>query len=259
MSFLINSYRFGASASYDTDAQAFFDATGITDTTQKNAVNQLVLDLKGAGLWSKMKVIYPMVGGTASTHKWNLKDPRDLDAAFRITFNGGWTHDANGITANGINSNAGTNFIPDNHLSTYNTHLSVYSRTNNAQISFDLYANNLTKRMGVYIRYGSPQNFFGDLNSVALRLNVFQENSLGYYILSRTADNSLIGYKNGNSFGTVTTTEAVLLPQTQLLISENTGSRNYALFTIGNGLDATEQAALNTAVQAFQTTLSRNV
>ena len=76
----------GILASYkgiDTDAQAFITATGITDNTQKNSINQLVLDLKSYGVWSKIKAIYPFVGGTATTHKFNLKDPRDLDAAYR--------------------------------------------------------------------------------------------------------------------------------------------------------------------------------
>lgn len=71
---------------YDSDAEAFFTAASITDDTQKTAVNQLVLDLKAAGVWTKSKVIYPFVGGTTGTHKYNLKNPLDTDGAFRITF-----------------------------------------------------------------------------------------------------------------------------------------------------------------------------
>ena len=53
-----------------------------------------------------MKALYPFVGGTATSHKFNLKDPRDLDAAFRLQFNGGWTHNSNGVTPNGTNGYA---------------------------------------------------------------------------------------------------------------------------------------------------------
>ena len=49
-----------------------------------NAVNNLVLDLKKYGLWTKMKAIYPIVGGNAWSHKFNLKDPRDVDSAYRL-------------------------------------------------------------------------------------------------------------------------------------------------------------------------------
>ena len=88
-------------SSFDPDAQAFITAAAITDPTQQAAINTLVLDLKGYSIWSKFKAIYPIVGGTASSHKYNLKDPRDLDAAFRLTFATGWTHSANGMLPNG--------------------------------------------------------------------------------------------------------------------------------------------------------------
>ena len=59
----------------DADAQAFIAAAGITNLTQASAINTLVNDLKTYGLWTKMKALYPMVGGTAASHKFNLKDP----------------------------------------------------------------------------------------------------------------------------------------------------------------------------------------
>ena len=93
---IINPYIFGSG--FDPDAQAFITAAAITDSTQQNAINTLVIALKGYSIWTKMKAIYPIVGGVASSHKYNLKDPRDLDAAFRLTFTVGWTHSANGMT-----------------------------------------------------------------------------------------------------------------------------------------------------------------
>jgi len=94
----------------DTDALAFLQAAGITDSIISNAVCSLVVGLKADGIWNKFNAIYPFVGGTASTHKWNLKDPRDLNAAYRLTFNGGWTHDSQGIKGNGANTYADTYF-----------------------------------------------------------------------------------------------------------------------------------------------------
>ena len=79
---------------YDPDAQAFFTAestAGVTlTTTQKTAVNNLVVNLKAANIWTKFKAIYPIVGGTATAHKFNLKNPADTNAAFRLAFTGGW-------------------------------------------------------------------------------------------------------------------------------------------------------------------------
>ena len=100
--------------SYDADAKKFIDSSGITDTIQKRAINTLVVQLKDSSLWSTMICVYPLVGGTASSTKWNLKDPRDLDAAYRITWAGGWTFDTTGATANAINTSGDTHFKPTN-------------------------------------------------------------------------------------------------------------------------------------------------
>ena len=126
-------------AAVDADAQAFITAAAITDPTQQAAINTLVVDLKGYSIWTKMSALYPFVGGTASTHKFNLKDPRDLDAAFRLVFNGGFTHSSNGITGNGTNGFADTKFNPISQSSNLNSFsLSVYSRTNLAGNMFDI-------------------------------------------------------------------------------------------------------------------------
>jgi len=39
----------------------------------EGAINELVKDLKSNNLWDKMKSIYPFVGGTVSSHRFNLK------------------------------------------------------------------------------------------------------------------------------------------------------------------------------------------
>ena len=59
-------------ASVDTDALSFITAASITDATQKTAINTLVKDLKIANIWTKMKAIYPFVGGNAIAHAYNL-------------------------------------------------------------------------------------------------------------------------------------------------------------------------------------------
>jgi len=128
----------------DPDAQAFITAAGITDATQINAINRLVLNYKGQGnlnnsvdLWNFTNVIYAFVGGTASAHKFNLKDPRDLDAAFRLAFSGGWTHDANGAKPNGTNAYARTFLVPSAVLNLNNHSVSYYSGTNLSELSAD--------------------------------------------------------------------------------------------------------------------------
>lgn len=102
----------GAGSGYDADTQAFLTATGIIDPTISGAVDTLVLSLKSNSIWSKLFAIYPFVGASATAHKFNLKDPRDLDAAFRIDWNGSITHDNTGVTPDGSSGYGDSNFTP---------------------------------------------------------------------------------------------------------------------------------------------------
>jgi len=119
----------------DPDAQAFITAASITDPTQQAAINTLVVDLKADSLWTKMKAVYPFVGGTSTTHKFNLKNPLDTDAAYRLVFSGGITHSSTGVLPNGTNGLANTYLNPLSKLTNNNLHLSYYSRTNVAAVN----------------------------------------------------------------------------------------------------------------------------
>ena len=103
--------------------KAFLSETGIVDETIINALNIMDKALISAGLLpagtgaGRIKALYPLVGGTTETHKFNFVDPRDLNAAFRLEFFGSWTHDASGADPNGIDAYANTFLNQDAHLS----------------------------------------------------------------------------------------------------------------------------------------------
>ena len=259
--------------SVDADAQAFLTAAAITDPTISGAINTLVVQMKADNIWSKMKAVYPMVGGTASTHKFNLKDPRDLDAAFRLQFNGGWTHSANGALPNGTNTYADTNLNQLSILNVNSNHISVYSRTNTNSGSGALFR----------LECGITNNVTHSFNQIGMRaaLNQYSENgshlinsavsdSLGHAILTSTASNAGKIYKNGSSIGTSTVTQTRALFNNTIYIgaTRNVGSnpgavyfsqRELAFSSIGDGLSDTEAANFYTAVQNFQTSLGRQV
>jgi len=271
LSFIIDPYRFQFCS--DADATAFILAAGITDTTQRQAICQLVKDLKTYGIWSKMKAIYPFCGSTATQHKYNLKDPRDLDAAFRLVFFGGGSHSSNGYLPNGVNSYADTKLNLSLVLTNYSNNLSYYSRTNNnPSIDFD---------MGVGTQLGNNSNSLfikrsndtagydtGNASSIN-RISFANSNSLGFYNGSITANNSRKYYKNGVNQISNTNVLTQLNPNANLFIGAYNeydlvranyyGSKQCAFASIGDGLTDTEAANLYTAVQAYQTTLGRQV
>ena len=73
----------------------------------------MVVSLKSASLWSEFYALYPFVSGSAIGHKYNLIDPQDTDAAYRLTFLGGITHSSTGMQGKGITGYANTHFAAD--------------------------------------------------------------------------------------------------------------------------------------------------
>lgn len=267
MSFLIDPYRFGAAC--PADALAFIAAAGITDATQKQAICTLVSDLQTYGIWSKMKAIYPFVGGTSSTHKWNLKDPRDLNAAFRLVFSGGWTHSSNGALPNGTNAYADTFLKPNTSLTLNSTHMSYYSRTSTSNSGIDDFGayNGVNQIQRLLIKETSNTTNLVDMNSTSQRVLGTLTNPSGFFIANRENSTSLKSIKNNTLLGSNSNTNTGTLPSVNMYLSalNNAGSsvnysaRQCAFASIGDGLTDTEAANFYTAVQAYQTTLGRQV
>ena len=259
---IINPYIFGA-AGFDSDAQAFITAAAITDVTQQNAINTLVVDLKGYSIWTKMKAIYPIVGGVASSHKYNLKDPRDLDAAFRLAFTNAWTHSSTGMTPNGTSAFADTNLSISGQMTASNASFGIYSRTNDTTglKVIGTYDNTNISRMWINLTNGNIQ--IADTGVISYTANP----STGFFMSRRDATNFNESYKNGVSLGSVINNFSVFNRNFYLGAINNSGTPNYYsnhqlafAFLGGNSaLTNTDAGNLYTAVQAYQTTLSRQV
>jgi hypothetical protein len=244
----------------DADASAFITAAAITDATQQSAIDTLVTGLKTDGLWTKMKAIYPFVGGTATSHKFNLKDPRDLDAAFRLTFSGGWTHSSTGALPNGTNAYADTKVINNTNLTDKQSHFSAYLRTLNTGVGW----------FGLF----NGSSIFGlQQNANATNVGVGTNNltgylatpSIGYYIGSTNITTGNI-YKNGNLVYNAVTINPIVQNLNFYLGALNSSgtaalfnTHQYSVATLGDSLNATDAGKLNTRIQAFQTTLGRQV
>jgi hypothetical protein len=257
----------GGSA-YDADAQAFFNrvttAGGTLSTTEKNATNQLVLDMKSAGIWTPMKAIYPMVGASAAACAQNLKS-----SSFTGSFTSGWTFASTGVTPNGASTGFNTNYLVDssNGFSMANNHIAHYSRTQATGVYVDMGcgtnvpSNNFNN---VYQELGG--NVGGSLGS--LSFNVAVANTIGFVLKGATSSTNAKMYKNGSLIQTITTAQAngnnininmYVGCQFRLGAPSEVSVRQCAFASIGKGLNDTQAANYYTAVQAFQTTLSRQV
>ena len=254
---IINPYLVQPSGpSYGTLTTAWIAATGETDLTILGALNTLETDLTTYGLTAKMKALYPMVGGTAAKHKYNFMDAQDTDGAFRLVFSGGWTHSSTGADPNGTNAYADTKLNTSTVLSISSSHISYYART--------------TPDTGVFMGNGTLNCFFnisgGFFNASLATTNysfIGQALNAAFYMVNRPNGtnqklirNSTIlldSAKNSSSYAN----DNIVLGAWSA--GSNFQTAEIALSSIGDGLTDAEAANFYTAVQAFQTTLSRNV
>ena len=249
----------------DADWLAYYNrviaAGGSLTTTEQSATLQLVLDLKANSLWTPMKAIYPMVGASAEACKQNLKS-----SSFTGTFTAGWTFASTGVTPNGTSAYMDTTLTPSANLSLSSGHISVYNRTNVEEAKCDLGTTNgifgapdeilLMTRftglgfVGVYTQYGGA---------------ITNTNSQGLYITNRNSTTLTTGFKNNSKIYNLAQTAANLPSLPFYLGAQNAtvptryATKQYAFASIGDGLTDTQASDFYTAVQSFQTTLSRNV
>lgn len=83
---------------------AAVNGTGYSmSTEEKSAITAFISALKQNGLWKRTHdfAIYPLLGNTADSQKFNLLNPVDSDAAYRLTYYGSPTHNSLGVKGNG--------------------------------------------------------------------------------------------------------------------------------------------------------------
>jgi len=248
----------------DPDAAAFFArvtaAGGTLTTTEQTAINTLVVQMKADGTWTLMKAIYPMVGASAAACAQNLKS-----SSFTGTFTSGWTFASTGITGNGTSAYMNTFFNPANESSVASNDFS----------------------MGVYLRTqvggtDSQMGNFGASGDVLMIANYNSTNVLYRFFttLDDTGANSGNVSKGLTSLSTLTTSTQKVYKQGTLIYTGTRtttikGSKDiyvggingialysaaqFAFSYIGNGLTDINVSNYYTAIQAFQTTLSRQV
>lgn len=256
----------GGGGGTDANVTEFISCSGITDATQISAVTQLVSDLKSNNLWNSFDAIYPFVGGTAGAHSCNLKDVQ----LYSITWHGGLTHDANGVTGNGTNGYGDTGFNPtsgSNNWSLSSACMGVYSRTptfNNCSyigaftgLPNYSYIAAITQIVSHYIE---SLGLSGSVGNVLLETDFSQS-----IIVSRTSNTAQTTYsKSGSADSSNLVTS--LTPQSFYVLAVNSSGTpggfspsNLAFAFIGGGLDGSQIATLKTIINTYQTTLGRNV
>lgn len=245
----------------DPDVGNFLIATGITDRTIGIAIITLVAAAKAHGWWTKCYAIYPMVGGTSTTHSYNLKSA----GTYTLTYSDSFTHSSTGMTPDNFTSYASTGLVPSAVMVNNDTHISFYSRTDSSVNGHDIgRVISAGSRISTHIKF-TEGNWYGDQYNATERTTYVNATSTGYFLDTRTSSTNHVAYKNGAAQNTNSTasTSNISGITTDIQIGNaddsNSSRRQCAFATIGMGIDATMAADMYTDIQAFQTTLGRQV
>jgi hypothetical protein len=162
--------------------------------------------------------------------------------------------------------NTSTNLISNN------AHISYYMTTEPSNDSNIVFGNseNTTNYLPIIQMYPkNTNNLIVDMQDFNYRVTGPNLVSIGMYVLNRSSSNNFKVFKNSNIFGTNTGTQPqTRFPNSNLYLAAfnyaGTSVGNYSssrciFASIGNSLTDAEALTFYNAVQAFQTTLNRQV
>ena len=250
----------GGGSAYDSDAQAFFTVNStLTDTAQKNAINQFYIDLKSYILFTKLHSFQFRFLGNATRNSYNGKNP----ATFQHSYSSGWTFGSTGATPNGTSAYIDSNYNFKTSSSINSSSFGVYFRTNNTSgtqiygalgLGNLLIQNNLSNGNFVHGDVGTNVNSY--TASPTTRLLISSRESSSIHKIYR--DGTLLNTNNG-----VITD----YPNVNFYFGARNNNGTPTFYTLleeafsfqGDALSSTEVANLTTSVNSLMITLGINV
>ena len=257
---------------FDPDAQVYLTAVisagGSVDSTMSAATNTLFTQLKSTGLYGKIDAMYPVLGGTAASHKFNAINPIDTNGAYRLIFTAGWTHSSTGMLTNGgqftyadtyYDASVVVSGADDQHISIYTTTLS----NRGAQDVGSTETAGGVREVGIYTSFGG-NTFIPNVKSAASSYRTYAQPTqvgIGNFIATSTGTN-VLGSKNGVIV--VNNTQTPAFTNKSHYIGNSNGNLqpsnpfNVIFSTIGRKLTTGEMALMSSIINTFQTSLGRN-
>jgi hypothetical protein len=251
-------------AAFDADAEVYLEqvlfagGTGITATVS-GATNTLFTQLKSDGIYSKLEVLYPYLGGVANSTAINALDP----SSYFMQWLGGITHDEYGVKGNGTNGYGETGWIQNAETTTGNTSIGLYmvfSGTGTGAIQYDMGSSNANSTFTLN-NYQNNANLRAAINAPLTNFVTNMSGETGFYALSRN-NGTQVSYLTPSSSATVANNETLPLGSTEVEVMRWPGigsfsNKTYGTHFIGQGLTLTELEDLGNAITTFNTTIGR--
>mgnify|MGYP006935503683 CR=1 FL=1 len=278
---------------YEPETEAYLDVIGIVNSVDTTYYSSTAQEITGRAIWTavdafvvslkasfsltlgvnnlstKIDAIYPFIGGTATAHKYNLCNPLDTDAAFRLTFAGGWTHSETGALPNGSNAYARTYWIQNTNGSDAIANFGMYSRTEDTSALMIQGAINTVSNDNMFhvIHDSSNANMTINDNS---NVSYTATPTTRFHFARRSAVNELQAYRDGTSLGTNVTNQTGNQCTLEFYLAarnvDGSSTQRYfkhefalALISGVAAINNTQAGDIRTAVDTLQAALFRNV
>jgi len=267
--FLPETIAFMSSATISYDSTIYGTLTG---KKLWYFLDEHIKDLKGIGrinntydFWNKYIALYPFIGGTAASHKYNLKNPEDSNSAFRIIWTGtsstassAITHSFSGVQG-GAFAYAHTFVIPNSSLNRNNTSIFRYA---NLKLLDEYEMGIFETNSGLYIRATATSNPVDNAVNCTF-INIPSTRS--HFLLSNRVDSSSFTQYNDTTNNAVSRVSGGLSSRffPLLALNDNGSISNYAKKTrlgyvgIGSGCTSDEVSVLKNIITQFQKNLNR--
>lgn len=253
----------------DTDAISYINVS--SNALYQDIIDDTFKSLKSSNLYSKIQAFYPFLGTTQAQHKWNAKNPLDVDAAFRLVFTGGGTHSNLGYQCNGTNAYANTFLTPSVVQNINSNGFTITVGTNNSVVG------SAAEEMGAYVSETNSSVLTAkEDNTLFTRIASFNNNTnvnrvritgtneaRGIYTGTKTASNLHKLIRNSVVLGSGK--GAGTLPSVPVWIGAlnlNNSPYGYSnqriqFVAIHEGLTDAEVQTLHTIIDAFETAVGR--
>lgn len=248
--------------SYDSDAQAYFTAmTTQPNSTRKGLINQLVLDLKSAGVWSKLDWLCLFASHDTQSALLNAKNPSKSFSAVNsptFTTDRGFTGDAaTSYLQSGENYNAAGNVFSQNDM-----HAGAYANAEGASAGVKplLGQSGSGTRVTIYSQKGSTSGSTTRIaDSTGSTYTQPDTTRKGHRIITRRDSGNkhiFINGANKQSFAVAST--AVGTAMYVLLSTSAYADDRVACFHSGSQLSDSEVTAFSTALHTYFTAIGAN-
>lgn len=244
---------------YSSEASALFARiTADPGTTRKNLINNLIVSLKTAGVWTKLDVLYLFAAADSQSALLNW-----VSSSYNCTATNSPTFTANqGYTGNGTNAHLATGFNPSSAAGRVfaqdSSHLGVYTLSTGTGVLNVLEAGSttLSANWGINSFRSDLGNVIrAELSGTAFSNSTAVASPKGHNAIARSSSSQVRIYRDGALLATNsdTSTSPTNTNLAWLRYGTTYSARQIAAGHMGSSLSDAEMAAMNTALSTYLT------